>query len=109
MTTIRQPRAAGRSTRRRVGEKSVELGVARFLLVEEGIKAADLGSDILRKGCRIKQMAEPQQPDQPIGCRRVVEPREWQIGHEMDMYGLDRLDLKPDRAGADRGMQIPVE
>jgi hypothetical protein len=52
-------RADGRSTRRRFREKAVELGVARLLLVKESIKAAGLGSDILWKGRRIKQMAEP--------------------------------------------------
>jgi len=46
-------------SRRGIGEKPVELRVARFLLVKEGIKATGLGSDILWKGRRIKQMAEP--------------------------------------------------
>jgi hypothetical protein len=58
MTTSWQLRAE-EGSRRGIGEKPVELGVARFLLVEEGIKAAGLASDIVREGRRIKQMAEP--------------------------------------------------
>jgi hypothetical protein len=45
---------------REIGEKSLELHVARFLLVEEGIKPASLSADVLREEGGIEQLAQPQ-------------------------------------------------
>ena len=59
---------------RGIGEKSLELCVARFLLVEEGIKTPCLGADVLWEEGGIEQLAQPWEADQPIGRRRIVEP-----------------------------------
>jgi hypothetical protein len=78
-------------------------------VVEEAIKPSYLGADVLREGRRIEQLAEPQEADQPIGRRRVVEPGEREVGHEMNVPRLRRLDLAPYRVGADRGIKAPVD
>jgi hypothetical protein len=56
--TAWKPKEAERS-HRWIGEQSVELRVARLLLVEESIKAPRLGADVLRKEGGIEQLAEP--------------------------------------------------
>jgi hypothetical protein len=43
--------------------------------MEELIETASLGPHIPGKHGRIKQLVEPGEADQPIGCRRLVEPR----------------------------------
>jgi hypothetical protein len=71
--TAWKPKEAERS-HRWIGEESIALRGARLLSVEESIKAPRLCADVLREEGGIEQLAEPQEANQPIRPRRVVEP-----------------------------------
>src|SRR3984893_17852782 len=79
------------------------------MLIEKGIKAPRLGSDVLWERGRIEQVAEPKEADQPVRRGRFTEPRERQIGDEMNVARLYRLDLAPHRVAPDRGVKASVD
>src|SRR5690606_22140617 len=91
-------------------KERVQLGFAKFDMIEELIELARFLPEVEWKTVAVEEVGEPREADQPVDRGRAVDPAEGRRRREIDVAFLYGLHARPHRIGPglDTGMEVPV-